>query len=285
MLVIDIETDAGKEHFSKTNETQLTLLFGAQNTSNANTIALSKPVRVSSLRDLLAKVCQRLQTPCSPPEPQPLRPNKKNFTPANQNPASLFEVLYQAKLHKTLLKVQASNAATLYVNGRNGTVAISEKDKLALDEVLTNPVEAMRVSSLELNDMERCVNDAVVSALDACLWKVGVNCSGMEIIAGHSMDKPVKLKAWPSFTRHDFKPVFFRIAATLAKQAVSLNKLKEILQVPQEELVNFYNAAYAVGLIDTNPGAGDNVERSPRPIARPKSVIGRLAERLGFKFS
>jgi len=291
LVVIDVDSDKGKAHLSRTNENQLKLLLGSGKFSAKNTVAMAKPMRVSSLKELLEKVYQRLQS--SSVHSIVAQAEKAHTVPAPSPTGTLFTVLYQAKQQKQVLELRSrTDTAALYINGVNGTVAAVEKDHGGLDRLLKLSPSTFVISEISATDFEEKIGECVVSALDACLWKAGVCCSTGEILQGHSMDSAVKLKAWPGFTRHDFKPAYFKIAAILARHAISLNKLVAALKVPEVEIINFYNAAYAVGLIDivgetrSEPVSAVHNEVKPalNPLSSSKSLFSKLARRLGFTF-
>jgi len=288
LVVIDVDTEKGKKHLFQENENQLTLLLGSSTCLAKNHVAMAKPIRVSSLKELLEKVHQRLRSTPAPPIVVPREEEQVVPLPVMED--TLFEVLYRAKQQKQIVKLNCDRDAEIFINGVNGTVAANEKSHRALDKLLKLTSCTLVVSDLSATEFESVIDHCVVSALDACLWKAGVSCPKGIILSGHSMDAAVKLKAWPGFTRHDFKPEYFKIAAILARHAISLNRLVEALKVPKVEIINFYNAAYAVGLIDV-VGEAKNAPLSTaaseaKPVSKPSavssSIFGKLARRLGF---
>ncbi|HHH48777.1 MAG TPA: hypothetical protein ENK51_07820 [Gammaproteobacteria bacterium] len=122
-----------------------------------------------------------------------------------------------------------------------------------------------------------------ISTLDSLLWQAGVEHSGGHLLDGHDMAQPVRLKAWPNFTRNGFRQSHFKLAAIMARQPISLKELRKEAGVARDEVVSFYNAAYAVGLIDRSVGAADAGQLNSKPRTRRKGLLGMLARKLGFR--
>ena len=102
------------------------------------------------------------------------------------------------------------------------------------------------------------------------------------MLPGHNANDPVRLKAWPNFTRNDFKPAYLKLAAVLAQRPVALSDLEKLTQVPYEDIVNFYNAAFSVDLIEKDISP-TQVATQAKPVSvEKKSLFGKIADRLGF---
>jgi len=72
------------------------------------------------------------------------------------------------------------------------------------------------------------------------------------------------------------------LAALLAQRPVALSDLENLTQVPYAEIVNFYNAAYSVDLIEKNFNNLDTTVTERKVSAKKKSLLGKIADRLGF---
>ena len=90
------------------------------------------------------------------------------------------------------------------------------------------------------------------------------------------------MRAWPNFTRNDFRAQHLKLAAVLARQATRLDQLSAMTQVPLYDIANFYNAAYAVDLIDTNIHQTPQNQPQKTVTTQMKSLFNRIAQRLSF---
>lgn len=204
-----------------------------------------------------------LPTPKLPPRS---KPNEKNF----------FELLWLAKQEQRCFRCKSQNGPSLIVDGQTKTISHSHTEA-EFDRIYDTPP-----SSLSINFLEQAQNDpaAKVIAMDSVLWKAAIRCSNGKIIEGHPLDLPVTLRAWPNFTRQSFDPAHLKLAALLAKESMSVNKLSHVSQVPVEDVINFYNAAFVVNLIERRSKPREESQDSRKASPAIRDIISRLAKRL-----
>lgn len=192
-----------------------------------------------------------------------------------KNTDHLFALILKAKRDKLNLQVNVNNGPTLFINGASKTIW-HDGDSVDLDTLLQSAPETMSVAVLDNVDDPT----GQIFALDNLLWKAAILCSEGEILEGHVMDQPITLRAWPNFTRQSFDPTHLKISALLAKESMSLNQLSSLCQVPIEHVINFYNAAFAVDLIERRNRPREDSEKKRKSTPVLKDMLSRLAKKL-----
>jgi len=274
LAVIDTDTIAGKQMINQGRAGQVQLVISSQ----PSTTGISKPVRVNALKDVLAKLCNQLNSDNKPSNDFVEKYNATSTQDASND--NIFNILYNAKQNNSCLRVAWGQGDSIYVNGKTNSVA-SDLPQKSLDGLYSAPIESVQVKTISLDVYESASAKFNIMALDGVLWQAAVLCSRGVLLNGHSLDKPVKLKAWPNFTRQSFNPHFLRLAAVLARQAITLHQLKTETQVPLKDIVNFYNAVFAVGLIEFPDQKTVELRPVPRKTpSRLKDIFSRLVVRL-----
>lgn len=322
LLVIDADNEAGRQILTESSDEQVKLVLSQQRPQGKNLIWQEPPVRVIDMKEQLALICQPMQIAAAThkdSEPAPVKATpesgakrQKNEMPTLQasavespvvkspvikkGPASgaasekkteqktpgqnLFLTLFTAKQEKTCYQI-TFDGQRLLVGGHNGTVAV--KNDQDSKTILTIPAEQLRIQQIDAVAFAEDAQELHISALDNLLWQAGVDHSGGRLLKGHNVEQAVRLKAWPNFTRNGFRQSHFKLAAIMARQPISLTDLRKQSGVLQRDIVSFYNAAYAVGLIDRTATTPDSAAQNPRPRTRRKGLIGMLARKLGFR--
>ena len=202
------------------------------------------------------------------------RPQELSRSKANNK--NFFELLCIAKQEQRCFRCKSQSGPSLIVDGQTKTISHMSSDD-AIDIILNSEPETLSVHFIEQAPSD---TSSKIVALDSILWKAAVKCSNGNIIEGHVLDQPVTLRAWPNFTRQSFDPSHLKLAALLAKESMSVNQLSSISQIPIEDVINFYNAAFVVNLIErrTKPREESSEKRKASPAIR--DIISRLAKRL-----
>jgi len=197
--------------------------------------------------------------------------------PPKINSEHFFSLIYRAKREKKCLRVKSSDGPTIFVNGANKTIWQKNDTHIDIEEILASAAEKLVVNTIHEITAEP---EGQIVALDNLLWKAAIICSNGKILDGHVMDQPITLKAWPNFTRQSFDPMHLKMSALLAKESMSLNQLSSLCQIPIEQVINFYNAAFAVDLIErrNKPREDSELKRKSTPVL--KDMLSRLAKKL-----
>ena len=316
LLVIDASNPAGRQALQEASEGQVKLVLSDTRLEGKNLIWQAPPVRVADMQELLSRICLRMKASFASQEvlsqaaagqhnaSEGSAPTASEGTARGSDrqpkaePASkaeetapgpeasrggqartLFHALLNAKQQQDCYRI-GYDEHRLLVGGHNGTVAAtSEQD---IKAIMQAPFKQVRVEQTDIIAFAKEAQQMNISPLDSLLWQTGVEYSDGQLLAGHDMRQPIRLKAWPNFTRNGFRQSHFKLAAIMARQPISLKDLRKEAGVPQGEVVSFYNAAYAVGLIDRNVTTGGD-PRDGRPRTRRKGLLGMLARKLGFR--
>ena len=314
LLVIDADNPTGQQALQEASEGQVKLVLSEERLEGKNLIWQQPPVRVTDMQELLTRICLRMKAsfasqeastqameeqaanaagendsestangsdtpPASVPDEHVSEAPARREAPQGGPSRTLFLTLLKAKQEQACYRI-GLDRHRLLVGGHNGTVA-SRTDE-DVKSIMEAPFKQLQVEQTDIIAFAKEAQDMNISPLDGLLWQTGVEYSDGQLLAGHDMRQPIRLKAWPNFTRNGFRQSHFKLAAIMARQPISLKELRQQAGVPQGEIVSFYNAAYAVGLIDRSATAGSDPQAS-RPRTRRKGLLGMLARKLGFR--
>lgn len=286
------------------------VFFSTQVVQAKNTITVTKPPQARHLYEILKKILAKLMamdiqhkrpiraaTPSPAPAPaatstkaplaaSAIRPAREESkaeeiptlsSSQKINKEHFFALIYRAKREKQCLRVKTHKGPTIFINGTNKTIWQKSDGSGDIEDVLASEPENLTVNTIHEITAEP---EGQIYALDNYLWKSAILCSNGKILEGHVMDQPITLKAWPNFTRQSFDPMHLKMSALLAKESMSLNQISSLCQIPIEEVINFYNAAFAVDLIErrNKPREESEAKRKSTPVL--KDMFTRLAKKL-----
>lgn len=282
IVILDIDTDIGQAMYGELRDYQVKILL-ANNPSitEKNTISLRKPFRVTTLKDLLLQICGQLLKYIAEHEVNADVASSKTIRNISEESDTAFVRMYQSKKQGVCMVLSIPGSPPVYINGREKTV-YAGGGKQTFAEYYESDASVINSKIINGDEFRANVTQLTPHALDAELWHAGIICSRGKLIPGERSDIPVKLSAWPNFSRQGFKLEFFKIAAFLAKQPISLNELSKVTEIQLGIIIDFYNAAYSVDLIesvsDSQPSQG-----AVRSMSKDrKSLLGKLAEKLRF---
>lgn len=275
LLVFDLDSKYGQQILKVSRPGQVKLVFTEQPKHGPNLIALAKPPVPTALCDVLRRLFSKMSA-------QLVEQHAAAAAPTSAGTQTLFSILLSAKDQGEYLRIQGSGCPVVYVDGVQRVIATAATAG-TLRKLAAVPFEELRVQMLTREDYAGASQGLLLSPLYSLLWTAGVECSGGVLLPGHNAYQAVKLRAWPNFSRDNFVASHLKIAAALARQPLNLIKLAELTQLPFEAIVNFYNASYAVDLID----AGDKivaVEPEQRSVSdEARSLFSRIAQRLSLR--
>ena len=279
LVVVDVDSARGQASLMRLRQGQVKMLMARRPPGGEDVVAITKPLDRDELGALLARVCFRLQlqleksvTPDDPPEPA-MKPAKAGD--------SLFQTLLDAKHRKVSVVVSQAGLPVLYVDGVNDVVK-SALDAQALRQLLAVSPRDVSVGMGGDDVLPAHWTQWQVMPLDHALWSAGLQWRSGTLLPGLDMSKPLKLKAWPNFTRTDFSPEHLKLSALLAARALTPYQLSNNAGVDAQEVMCFVNAAYAVGLlyVETQPVTMTVASRSRD--GKRQGLLVRLARRLGL---
>jgi len=316
LLVINHDSDDGPKFLSQALDGQVKLLLTSENISGKNVICIERPIRVAELADVLTHICLRIKVRLASKKLSPapeknaeekntvkakpaatVEVNEKEevktkekakeqpITPLPPKPVcnepNLFLQLLQAKQQKYAMAVHGPDETIVLIGGHNSSVAARSSE--SIQHILHTPTRNIFSEKIDVREFDELSKFLTLSALDNLLWLAGVEFSHGQLLPGHSMDHPVKLKAWPNFTRNGFRRSQFKLAASMASQSISLTALADSTGVPQEEVIDFYNAAFAVGLINREAETHHDTQKTKHTTSRKRGLMGMIARKLGLR--
>ena len=292
LLVIDVDTETGRQQLSQSLPGQVKLLISSSLESGKNVVGLIKPVTQEKLKNVLTKLFKTMQIQLSiKNEKQNLKKSSDKLNEADSNIGkvannnineTVFYDFLMAKQNKDTLHV-SSDELELYVDGENQSL----KTKGTIDDVrrlISLPYNKINVKKIDAGQFQDKTQNLQVITLHNVLWTAAIICSNGMLLPGHDDNQAVKLRAWPSFTRNDFKAEHLKLAALLAQRPITLSDLSKQTDITYIEIVNFYNAAVAVDLIDKNPKEYKQPAKKAATNNNQKksNLLNKIAARLGF---
>ncbi len=279
LVVVDYDTETGQSQLSAIRGSQVKIIITAgKPVQGKNTVTLHKPVRVTTLSDILVQICRQIYEHISK---HPQSTNSATAPSTNQNQNTAFHHFLKAKQEKSTLKVTCPNCPDVYINGTDKTIFIKGAHE-SLETYYLPDNTCITSEPITPEVLLASVQGLTPHALDAELWQAGIECSNGQLLPEQQTNIPVKLKAWPNFSRQGFKPEFFKIAAYMAKQAISIDELSKVTQIPLNIIIDFYNAAFAVDLIEKPSGNQAQGTQQRSMSNSRKTLLAKLANRLRF---
>lgn len=283
LIVLDDDTDSGRNALLRARAGQVKLVFSNHNRHGKNLISIQKPINLASLQALLLQIVQKMYS-----QLQELRSDTgvaeaaAEYTSSTiQSNNNLFCTLLEAKEQQELLRIEIPDQPIIYINGNSKSFA-TRIEQSEINNIFEYDFSRIAITSIEEQEFNANTNDMLISALYRLLWVSGIYGSSGKLITGHDPERPVKLRAWPNFTRNDFLPQHLKIAAVLARQPISITKLVETVGIKREDVVNFYNAAYAVDLIEfcDDSSAAAATPPTPNNNNKQRGILAKLAAHL-----
>lgn len=291
IVVVDLDSDEGHEGVNKLRPGQVKILFSKKRIVGKNIVTLITPIRFDVLKNIVIKICTQIQSQLSARSQKRIETERiieelsnEKEAPLNDGP-NIFNVLFDAKKTKSCLRVTVESMPVILVNGADGTLA-TDAGIEKLQQILSlnsNKIDAKMVSPIDVPSTPTGI--VSISPLDNALWLAGLSWRSGELLDDFSVDDVVKLKAWPNFTRNNFTPNHLKLSAALSAQAMSLRNLNAITQVPLNDIIRFFNACYAIDLVDMDVSSSEteNIVIEKKKINnKRRSLLFRLANRLGF---
>jgi len=281
ILVLNADSAEGSKILNNASENQVKIVFSSSTQSGKNIITMPTPVRVIALKNVLIKIAEQLYAYIISKKGHLKAVKKPTVLPEAQKIENIFQQLLQIKLANKCSLISSTGLPNIYIDGVNGRF-ITEKNTDDIEKYLNldfNSVELKEISSEQLNEYSK---NMPVAALNGILWRCALACSNGKLLPGHSENTPVKLTSWPNFSRQGFKPDYFKLAAIMAKHYISLMELNRQTQIPFKEIADFYNAAFAVDIIETVTDKSKLEKTATIKSSQNKSILKKLAQRLGI---
>ena len=279
ILIIDDENTAGRQALKQSRPGQIKFIITNTPEVAKNTIGLQRPIELAKIKTLLTKIYARLQ--------QQLRHSNRarSVTNSSQNVPvlsdSLFKLLLDTKENKQILRIASAELPDFFIDGRNHCLATTAT-QAEIDRLIELPLAALSLTHMNPDTFSVHGNDLGIQSLNNLLWMSGIKCSEGKLLAGHRTDTPFRLRAWPNFTRNSYIAEHLKLAAVLAKQAMNLVQLSESTHIALSDVINFYNAAYSVDLIEHNITQDVAGKLAQKPSPARHGLLSKIAKRLNL---
>ena len=277
LLVLDGESDGGQAVLRSSRAGQVKLLLSSQPKTDKNIIAIQKPVDINTLKNLLSKLFVVMHAQLL--KATHARPSADQAEgPSNGN---MFDVLLEIKANRRRMVIKTEQLPSLHVDGENRSVATKGSMDDLMKFVQTAP-DALKIKELSDPTAFSSAQQPNISSLDTILWMAAIECSNGKLLPGHNTDRPVKLRAWPNFSRNNFRPDHLKLAAMLARNPLTLAELSQFSQIPYDDAVNFYNAAYSVDLIEVQETREHAGHPEQKRDSKRLGLLTKIARRLAL---
>ncbi|MBI3560882.1 MAG: hypothetical protein HY080_04110 [Gammaproteobacteria bacterium] len=281
LIVLDADSDASKQALRQSRPGQVKLVISSRPAMAKNSIGLQRPMDLGSLKQVLRRLYDKLQTQLQ--AQQLSRQQNEPPSRVEELKGSIFNLLYETKAKQRIVHLLTQGIPDVFIDGINRCLATTATD-LQLQQLVRTPIHEIFIDPLNPHSFAVHSTEMAIQSLHNLLWLAGIGCSQGKILPGHAVDIPVKLRAWPNFTRHTFIAEHLKLAAVLAKQAMTLRQLSTVTALPLSDVINFYNAAYAVDLIEfkrPTAAAPSNTAAPSNP--EKQSLFAKIAKRLSIK--
>lgn len=284
IVLLSPASEAGRAALARLGAHQRAVLFVDSEGDAKGQPALIRPVRVQALRDLLVELVPRLPARSASAKPAVVAPAAPQVTaaataPSIALPANLFYLLLDAVLKHELVRIEHEGSIVL-IHGPTQCI-YTQADGAALAKLSKLQPAAVQSEKLGQSDFMRAAKGLPMSRLHDLIWLAERHGSQGALLAGHSCDVPVHLKVWPKFNNRHVRPEYLKLAAMLSKQPLTLSALAVSSGVALPQVIDFYNAAVAFGVIERMESA-PVVVPPPKPAAS-SGLLGKIARKLALK--
>lgn len=283
LVVIDMEAEHSDNILKSLKPGQVKLVMSSAHMTGTNLVSILKPIRVDSFKDVLSKVCNKMYSQLG----NNVTPQKSSATEISSQGsdfAVFMRQVMQVSEHKQSCVIHLQNRQDLMIDGERQMLLSREP----FEDIINSALSTFERANIEIlpgkiNPVD--TGNASMTALPGFLWELAVRSSESILPVELNQSTKVNLKAWPNFTRHGFKPEHLKIAALLAKQAVSIDAIAQQTALAPGLVQQFVNGCYAVGLLNLNaPTSGKKQSKveNKQVSQEKKTLFKRLAYKLGF---
>ncbi len=277
IICIDLDNEGGRKFYQEYTypRHQALLLLTNDSLSDQRNMVLRKPIRVQTLRNSLSDLYSGL---FSKPTDKANHLEIAVSAEKVEITKSLFYALLTAKQQQQAYQIYCPPYSPLFVEGKVGMVATSANREM-LRKITRGHNPQLRNTQLSNTDFDVLAKGQMIIPLNHLLWSTGLYGSYGQIIPNHSIEEPVRLKAWPNLSRLEFESDHMKLASVMTARAVSLKQIHEKIKVPWSTIIGFYNAAWATDLLITHPGQLPTYTATHKLPAK-EGLFAKIANRL-----
>lgn len=145
---------------------------------------------------------------------------------------------------------------------------------------------SVKIEPIESDDYFKLSSDkkSYVFSVKSFVWKLALLTARGRMPDKTDLDAPLYLQHWPNFTRLEPIPNALRMAALWIKEPRSPNNIAESLDVPLEQVLNFYSACSAIGLAGVASRKSDKLLKPSEPGEHEnRGLFSSIMQRLAGK--
>ncbi|HEY0721417.1 MAG TPA: hypothetical protein VGE50_09190 [Gammaproteobacteria bacterium] len=281
IVLLSPASEAGKAALGSLAAGQRAVLFVDSEDQGQGHASLLRPVRVQTLHDLLVELLTRLSTRsvAAPVAATPATTAKP--IAASPLPGNLFYLLLDAMLSRSLLRVECCEGSVVLIHGPTRGI-YTRVDSITMARVAQSGPELLRVDRLGESEFMQAARGMSLTRLHDVIWLAERHGSRGVLPEGHSTEVPVRLKVWPKFNSRHVRPEYLKLAALLSRQPLTLHALASAGGVALPQVIDFYNAALAFGVVESKASAP---VVTPLPSKSPANagLLSKIARRLALK--
>lgn len=282
IVLLSPSSEVGQAALSTLDGGQHALLFVDDEAEAKGYLAVTRPVRVQTLRDALIELLQRLPANRAPRAKAPTAAAEMvtNRAPSADLPGNLFYKVLDAVVHGSLTRIVCGGSNIVLIHGPSKTI-YTRVDGMTLEKISQQPPEMLRAETLGESDFLQAAKGMSITRLHDVIWLAERHGSRGVLLPGHSMEVPIRLKVWPKFNSRHVRPEYLKLAALLSRQPLTLKALAEAGGVSLAHAIDFYNASVAFDVIEEMASA-PVATPSPKP-ASSGGLLGMIAKKLALK--
>jgi hypothetical protein len=290
VTVVDVETDEGRI-FWETNRAQKILIAYAQRNSYQATYFLEKPLKVQQVADILKLLSDKISPASSSVVSQEV--SSPNSASSSNNAAGLTGYKPEEFLGGLLKKILADgNPCTLQLAGTPALHVVPEDQMcytVDMDLSENSPVQKMWLKTTSDHFLKQPIDSARLSLIrddftaydiQTFIWLSALQSSNGNLLAGHTLTNPIRLKEWPNFSVLPYDPLHMQLAAFMLKNTASIPRISANTRQPLPAVVNFYNACTMLDLINIEKTAKETPENTKTISTEKKGLLQNIFQRL-----
>jgi hypothetical protein len=291
VVLLDADSDAGKGLYAELSgkRGQMLIVLTEQTLNDTRNLVLKKPLRVQTLKDVLFDLHQQLSAPAA----AGLSLNKAPPPAVSAAPVSSAPFAADQNLFFTLLKIQRAQQraqifyppfSPLYADGKDGIVATSAS-RATLRKMVSQPCDKLKTLNLSDADFDILARGQLIMHFSHVLWSAALFGSQAQLIDDLSVDQPLRLKAWPNFSRLDFDQPHMALSSLMASQPMTIQQIQAKTKLDVSIIIGFVNASAVTDILDASAPKAAPV--APPPAAAPhndakRGLFAKIAKRLNI---
>lgn len=289
ILLINPTSAEGRGALAALSSGQRAVLIVDNDEAGRGHPSVVRPLRVQTLLDALTEQVAYVRPPtavaASAAQQAPAAQPKAAATavgsaaPSGPMPVTLFYLLINAVIGRTLVRVQCSHGTVLLIHGPSKCV-YTQADSVSLEKLAQQSGEALVAQKMGESDFMHAAKGMPLTRLHDVIWLAERYGARGQLLPGHSLDIPVRLKVWPKFNNRHVQPANLKLAALLSKHPITLRALAASSDVPLSQVIDFYNASVAFEVIEKQESAP---QITPPKSAKSGGLLSRIAMRLAMK--